>query len=161
MINILLINQPVNNRGDEAAHRALVRTLIKRLPEAKITVLFFWVEQKTLDQYIVDSPNVQYVNYRNPHFAWRKALKAGIKYGMYYMWSLHPTTRGLLRYYKECDWVLSAPGGISMGGFQNWQHLLMLYFAKYLLYAKFEAFGFILNQFSCQHAKQIWRIKMC
>ena len=131
-MNILIVNQPINNRGDEAAHRALVRTLLQRLPDAKITVLFFWEQKETVDQYVVKSPNVQYVNYRNPHFAWGKFVALGFKYEMPFAWSLHPTTRGLLKYYKECDVVLSAPGGISMGGFQNWTHLLMLYFAKYV-----------------------------
>lgn len=34
--------------------------------------------------------------------------------------------------YKESDVVLCAPGGICMGGFQNWWHLFMLQLAKYI-----------------------------
>lgn len=39
-MNILLINQPLNNRGDEAAHKALVRTLSKDYSDSHIEVLF-------------------------------------------------------------------------------------------------------------------------
>lgn len=131
-MNILIVNQPVNNRGDEAAHRALVRTLVKRLPNVKITVLFYSEDIETVNQFIVESPVVKYVNYRHIHKGRRSIFSLGLKYGMTFLWELHPTTRDLLSYYKNCDIVLSAPGGISMGGFQNWTHLLMLYFAKHL-----------------------------
>ena len=130
-MKILLINQPINNRGDEAAHRALVRTLLKRIQEVEITVLFFNEDQATADQYVVESPCVKYINYRNFHRAWGWFSRAGMRIHPFF-WDLHPTTRGLLKYYRESDIVLSAPGGISMGGFQNWTHLKMLFFAKYV-----------------------------
>ena len=36
-MNILIINQPLNNRGDESAHKGLVRAIVKNIPEAEIT----------------------------------------------------------------------------------------------------------------------------
>lgn len=130
-MKILIVNQPLNNRGDEAAHKALIRTLVKQLPDAKITVLFFFEHQETVDQYVVEAPNVRYVNYRNYYLAYGKILFGGVRQNLSFLWNLHPTTRGLLKFYKGCDIVLSAPGGISMGGFQNWMHLSMLYLAEY------------------------------
>ena len=39
-MNILIVNQPLNNRGDESAHRALVRSIIKYIPNVNVRVLF-------------------------------------------------------------------------------------------------------------------------
>ena len=39
-MNILIVNQPLNNRGDESAHKGLVRRLSKQYPKAEINVLF-------------------------------------------------------------------------------------------------------------------------
>ena len=39
-MNILIINQPLNSRGDESAHKALVRSLLRDYPNVWITVLF-------------------------------------------------------------------------------------------------------------------------
>ena len=35
-----MVNQPLNNRGDESAHKALVRRLAKEYPNYEINVLF-------------------------------------------------------------------------------------------------------------------------
>lgn len=35
---ILIINQPMGNRGDESAHRALVRSLNRTLPDVNVTI---------------------------------------------------------------------------------------------------------------------------
>lgn len=60
--------------------------------------------------------------------------KYGLKYRFYGIWYLHPTTRSLLSYFKSCDFVINAPGGICMGGFQVWEHLMFLEMAQ--LYKK-------------------------
>ena len=38
-MKILLLNQPVYNRGDEAAHRSLIRTINNSIPNALITIV--------------------------------------------------------------------------------------------------------------------------
>ena len=38
-MNILIINQPPFNRGDESAHKGFIRTLLKRFPDANIKVM--------------------------------------------------------------------------------------------------------------------------
>ena len=50
-MNILIINQPLNNRGDESAHKALVRSLLDRIPQAKMTVLWVGASQDSIDQF--------------------------------------------------------------------------------------------------------------
>lgn len=53
-------------------------------------------------------------------------------YNVRWIWHLHPMIFNIMKLYKESDVVLCAPGGICMGGFQNWWHLFMLQLAKYI-----------------------------
>jgi colanic acid/amylovoran biosynthesis protein len=129
-MNILIINQPLNNRGDESAHKGLVRALVNAIPDCNIRVLFRDKGNgNSIDQYNVHLPNVEYVKVRK-HIGTQLAIYA-LKYRIYRLWSLHPTTRMELANFRWADWVICAPGGICMGGFQNWGHLCFLHMAKY------------------------------
>ena len=55
-MKILLLNQPVYNRGDEAAHRSLIRTLNKNVPNASVMILLENVKEGTIKQIKVDNP---------------------------------------------------------------------------------------------------------
>lgn len=130
--NILIINQPMGNRGDESAHRALVRSLNKALPDTHLTILTLADYHNAEQEFVVDNPLNTYINFLFPHnlaapLIAQWSLKAGLQRTALY---LHPILRRLLPYYKKADVVLCAPGGICMGGFQNWEHIFMLYVAK-------------------------------
>ena len=129
---ILIINQPIGNRGDESAHRALVRALNKALPETHITILSFLDYVNGIKEFIVTSSNNDYVRFLFSHnYA---ALLCSIHFvqtGLTRIGTfIHPVLRRLLPYYKRADLVLCAPGGICMGGFQNWRHLYLLQLAR-------------------------------
>lgn len=130
--NILIINQPLGNRGDESAHRALVRRLNKSFPTTKITVLWMAYKQEAIDEFEVKHPNNRYVNlmFRHNYMANFVAKMAIMKGVVQPVVNLHPVLRRLKQYYKEADLVLCAPGGICMGGFQDWMHLFYLKMAK-------------------------------
>lgn len=122
----------MGNRGDESAHRALVRNLNQALPHTHITILTFADYANAEQEFIVKNSLNEYVNFLFPHnlaasivAPW--SLKLGLQRIALYT---HPILRRLLPYYQKADIVLCAPGGICMGGFQNWQHLFMLYVAK-------------------------------
>lgn len=131
--NILIVNQPIGNRGDESAHRALVRSLNKALPETKIVVLGFMDDKGAYDEFKVDHPNNEYVKFLFPHnLLAPNFIKFLPKYGLATLGTfLHPVLRKLIPYYKAADVVLCAPGGICMGGFQSWRHLYFLLLAEY------------------------------
>lgn len=120
-MNILIVNQPLNNRGDESAHRALVRSILKYIPNSKVRVLWRGANQASIDQFEVNSPRTEYVNYYHKH-----SLKADvfIQYGLKYpiLWHIHPYAAEYLNYYRWADAVVCAPGGICMGGFMDWRH---------------------------------------
>lgn len=61
-MNILIVNQPLNNRGDESAHKGLVRRLSKQYPKAEINVLFVSANQDSVNQFNPHLDNVHYLN---------------------------------------------------------------------------------------------------
>lgn len=130
-MNLLIVNQPLGNRGDESAHRALVNALNKMLPEAKINIVFLNGDSDSINQFRVNHPNNTYINFQNTLGAW-KILRWATMTKMYLLWKLHPTTNKVLGIIKSTDYVICAPGGICMGGFQNWNHISILHMAKYL-----------------------------
>ena len=62
MKNILVVNQPLNNRGDESAHKALMRKILSEMPDVKLTVLFLLENQNSIEQFSVHDDRVHYVN---------------------------------------------------------------------------------------------------
>ena len=131
MKNILVINQPLGNRGDESAHRALVRTLRDNLKECNILVLNFITTEKELQSFVVDGVN--YVTVSQKH---RYRIVLLIKFLMLTnLWRfgiyIHPLLHRLKFFYQESDIVICAPGGICMGGFKVWWHIYLLLLARY------------------------------
>ena len=53
-MRFLLINQPMFNRGDESAHKALVYALLQHFPECTIEVLFTDRPQEAVEECRVD-----------------------------------------------------------------------------------------------------------
>ena len=129
-MNILIINQPAFNRGDESAHKGLVRTLLKRLPDAHIKVLSSSYVQESVRQYAVHDSRVEYVidpcDFYNPSdYLWH-----GFDVAKYGLMKYRPSIHKYKSIYRWADLVLCAPGGICMGGFQDWNHLMHLKMAQ-------------------------------
>ncbi len=129
-MKILLINQPIENRGDESAHRGLVRALVGSIPAVQIVCVFLGARAESVRQMAVSSPNVKYViipmrrgTYRLPALALQTHLWRPVA-------ALHPAYRQLKQYMRDADYVINAPGGICMGGFQSWGHILYLMLAR-------------------------------
>lgn len=155
-MRIVIVNQPLGNRGDESAHKGLVRALLKNIPKIDITVLFVGVSQDSINQFAIKSPQVTYINLLNRESSnkliascslfgflysrWKKWLyrcfyKAALyplQTGDYSVWNTQPVIQKIKHYYTESDLILCAPGGICMGGFQNWYHLFYLKLAQHM-----------------------------
>lgn len=127
-MNILIVNQPLNNRGDESAHRALVRSIIKYIPEANVICLFKGSNPDSVRQFMVKHERVKYVDIIHKRGLKSEFfLKKGWEHPL--LWKLHPYVREFFSYYKWADAVVCAPGGICMGGFMNWGHEWQLMYA--------------------------------
>lgn len=129
-MNILIINQPPFNRGDESAHKGLVRTLLNRLPSAKIRVMHNAQSSESYRQYAVEDERVSYVSEVNGLLKFQYFYNKEVYTNRFWLWRMHPTYRWFERMYKWADIILCAPGGICMGGFQDWNHLFHLRLAQ-------------------------------
>ena len=121
-MNILIVNQPLQNRGDESAHRALVREMLKRCPNAYIRILYFCMDAKFINQFVVKDKRVEYISALVPNKRQFKAfecLRMGLRNPLFWC---HPFVRKYLQYYHWADAIVCAPGGICMGGFMSWEH---------------------------------------
>lgn len=130
-MNILIINQPPYNRGDESAHKALLRSLISHYPNIQIRVLSFWGWGESNRQYSISDSRVKYIYPSNNFFGYARVLYWGLCKGYTCLWNLHPSFFELKKNYKWSDFVICAPGGICMGGFQDWNHVFYLKLAKF------------------------------
>lgn len=121
-MNILIVNQPLRNRGDESAHRALVRKLLQEIPDMHVRVLFYCEEANAIDEFSVLDERVEYISAFGVNERQLKTLyfiRKGIKNTLFWC---HPYVNKFLRHYHWSDAVVCAPGGICMGGFMNWWH---------------------------------------
>lgn len=129
-MKILYVNQPLNNRGDESAHRALIRRLLGSFPDLYVKQIDVGVKRATVEEFNVHLPNMEY-EILSPGKGYKKIMVAAFRYHIPWIINFHPTLRVLAERIKESDMVLCSPGGISMGGFHNWYHVALLKMAKY------------------------------
>lgn len=131
-MKILLINQPGGNRGDESAHKALLRSLLQRYPDCQIKVLANSLEvSESLKRYDIHDKRVSYIPCPSERRYYENFRDWGMYKGWIFIWNFHPTFWKLRTIYKWADVVVCAPGGICMGGFQDWNHLFRLKLAKW------------------------------
>lgn len=131
-MNILLLEQPTRNKGDESAHRGLVCLLLKTYPQAKIVVPFYGNTTAEIDAMRVESERVTYVDIpnRGGFFAYHRWIKLFLMLRLCILMYLLPTTWTYLKYIRWADVVVGAPGGIEMGGFMGWSHVALLRLVK-------------------------------
>lgn len=118
-MKILIINQPINNRGDESAHKALVRTINKRFPEYKISVYFSGINPNSVGQMEVKHSNNKYINncfFRKGRFL---VKNIGLRFNLCKLASLHPNHRLFVKELKKSDLIINAPGGPTIGSYYN------------------------------------------
>lgn len=129
-MNILLIDQPLWNRGDESAHKGLIRNLIHDIPDVCIKVLEFDVKPAAIIEFDMRLPQVHFVNLHSYNKAWfDKILGNAYKFHLGWILFMSPTMMKVIKLYKEADLIMMAPGGINLGGFQDWRHLSLLLLA--------------------------------
>lgn len=133
-MKILIIEQPLNDRGDESAHRGLVNKLIQEYPDANIKVLFYGQKDKDVEIFRVESPQIEYVNIhlgKTRHKYNVRIIKILMMLRLPRLLYLIPKMRRVINGYKHTDFVLCAPGGMNLGGFRDWIHQAFLLLAKY------------------------------
>ena len=123
--SILIINQPTGNRGDEAAHKAFVRTILEEFPDATVNVLFIDRPKEETDCLKTGLNRVGHI-LLSPGKLYYKFTAGALKKGLFVLSLLHPQVRRIVRLMSDADMVVNAPGGIDIGGFRNWNTLFIL-----------------------------------
>lgn len=152
-MKLLIINQPYGNRGDESAHKALVRHLNNSYPDSEIETFVLENNKDLLKDIAVENNKLKYTSLPKTVF-YNKALFFALNYNMSFLFYIHPTLKAIKKEIKSADLVICAPGGICMGGFQNWEHINLLRiamkFKKPIAY-----FGRSIGPFPTGNKKQI------
>jgi len=129
-MKILIINQPISNHGDEAAHKALVR-LLQGTGRHDIRVLF----QKALlppEESALfkpnDLPHVEHIHVvPRPHDHSLMKLATCMPLQMTgWVTRVSPALRAVCRHIREADLVLSAPHGVNIGPYKTWPYVWRL-----------------------------------
>ena len=131
-MNILVVNQPLNNRGDQAAHRAFIRKLKESFSDSSITVLFTNRRDADVDEIKAEDETVNYINIKKLEKAETACIKMCFKMKSIFPAYFHPLLNSCLSYIKRADVVICSPGGICMGGFMNWEHVWFMFAAQKL-----------------------------
>lgn len=153
-MKILLIDQPLWNRGDESAHKGLIRSLIKAIPNTAIKVMEIDVEQAAIDEFDMKLPQVHFVNLHSINKEWSMRIFYHA-YEYYIGWLLLwlPIGRKIKKLYEDANIIIMAPGGINLGGFQDWKHLSLLLIAR-KMNKKLVYYGRSIGPFSDKNWKQ-------
>lgn len=111
-MNILILHAHWNNRGDEAALRAMVDELIERLPDCKIKVLLH--TNKVQQFYATEQITAEALSYptQNKYCTYSDYLVFLLSKGRFILSKEGKYFRHLL---KETDIVIHGPGGPSIG----------------------------------------------
>lgn len=129
-MRFLLINQPMFNRGDESAHKALVYALLQHFPDCTVEVLFADRPQEAVDECRVNDTRVTYTNLAIDR-RYYKTYIWNLKHWLRILWYFNPTVRKIVRHYRQADWIISSPGDRSLGSRYDWDHLFFVSLAEY------------------------------
>ena len=135
-MNLLIINQPDSNYGDLAAHRSLTRYIKNVFPDAHLRILSLKMNSENCEKMNVTNSEYISLSGRGARFIFFAKVIFLLKYFhfpvkfLWFFFSFYPDIKKTIGYVKWADYVICAHGGISMGTFQNWQHILFLEIAK-------------------------------
>ena len=134
-MKILIVNQPLYNKGDSAAHKSTLISLKQMLPGAKIEVILTNANEDAVKEFSVAG-----ITYSKVDYIISSKIVVNLKrifYRFFFLFKiqkfvlLFPSLNKISKKIKDSDIVVCAPGGICMGGFRNWYHVCILMIAKH------------------------------
>jgi len=125
--NILIVNQHGENRGDEAAMRAMLAGFDERLADAHFTLLYQF-RDRTLRPVLEQDVETFPIIWPLGDYVRLLAFTACKFLGFEPDSVLSPTLRGIIAAYREADLVVSAPGGPYFGDIYANHELLHWWF---------------------------------
>ena len=127
MKKISIINQPLNNRGDQAAHRAFVRILNEYGFEILVLSLGDTQSIKSFSEGIEE---VNYICFEQPSRIIKGIARLFVFFPFLYKFAeFLPGYNKFCHNLKSSDIIVCAPGGANMGVYKAWGHLENLFLA--------------------------------
>lgn len=132
-MHLLITNQHGENRGDEAAMNAMLGALRRRYPGARFTLLYQYRDRGYRPPVATDVRCLPIL--MRPHEAMALALAAclfavGLRGASP---PLGTTAKAIWRAYRDCDMVISAPGGPYFGDLyanHEWVHAFLIWLGR-------------------------------
>lgn len=122
---IVIINQPIGNRGDQAAFCAFVKMLKSRNYDV---MCVFWGENDKISRFVDDLVSVEWVCFSSSSRVERifyPVFQKIEKFSKIRQW-LPETYLAFSKIMRSADAVICAPGGVCMGAYKSWAHLFYL-----------------------------------
>lgn len=134
-MKLLIVNQPLYNKGDSAAHKGFLRTLKQLLPNADIEVVLANANDEAIKEFSVAGVKYSATSYIDSSklitYLQRLFYRFFLLLKIQKLALLFPYLNVLSKKIQDADAIICAPGGICMGGFRNWSHICILWIAKY------------------------------
>lgn len=134
-MKLLIVNQPLYNKGDSAAHKSFLRTLKQLLPNASIEVVLVNANNDAVNEFSVAGVKYSITSYMDASrlitYLQRLFYRIFLLLKIQKLALLFPYLNEMSKKIQNADMVICAPGGICMGGFRNWNHISILWIAKY------------------------------
>lgn len=124
-MNITIINQPLNNRGDESANKALIKFIEDEFNNPKINLIHIDQNEASISGFKFNKKNLHFnIKTFFGHFRiYRILIKFGLSRKPFFFKFFY---KNLYKIFLESDYVFCAPGGVCMGPYFNWSHLWTL-----------------------------------
>ena len=124
MARIVVINQPINNRGDQAAHKSFMELLIGAGYEVDVV---FSTTREYLGSFCDGISGVNYIcipPLRGETRLRRITEKRPLLTKVFF--AISPSMRKIRDIIRGADYVVCAPGGVCMGAYKSWRHVNLL-----------------------------------
>jgi len=127
MKKIVIIDQPLNNHGDESAHKAFIRLLTEH--GFKVSTIFFGSDPKAVKAFSRGIKHSEYYFYKKNKIN-LLIQNFFIHYPFLFNYAhLIPNFNKFCRHLNNSDVVVMAPGGANIGVYKSWTSLSDLYLA--------------------------------
>lgn len=121
-MNITIINQPLNNRGDESANKALIKFLEDKFQSPTISLVHFDQDEKSISGFSFNK-KYKHLNIKTffGHFRlYRFLIFLGLSNNSLFLRFFYPS---FFKIISKSDLIFCAPGGVCLGPYFNWSHL--------------------------------------
>lgn len=126
MITISIINQPVGNRGDQAAHISFVKLIQDAGFRCRVLLT---VDPKYSEAFMDKNSSAEYVSIQPFQGITRQMANISLRWPILFRFMGITSAKEYIKHMRQSDLVVCAPGGVCMGAYKSWAHLINMFMA--------------------------------